>query len=74
MKAFFKKYIGLLISLFMIGLFFCAWVLKISHPVIANILVDIIAWYIAVYIGLLLAVPLLKALLWWIKYLNKNIQ
>jgi len=71
MKNFLKKYIGIILSGIMIILFILVYILSSTQPILTYIFVDIIAWYISIYLTLILLFFMLKIFLWGFKKVKK---
>jgi len=71
MKNFLKKYIGIILSGIMIILFILVYILSSTQPILIYIFVDIIAWYISIYLTLILLFFMLKIFLWGFKKVKK---
>jgi hypothetical protein len=72
MKKFLKKYIGIVISLIMIGLFIWAYKITPANPKLAHVFVEIIAWYFSIIITLVITFISLKIFLWSIRKIKKE--
>ena len=71
MKNFLKKYIGIIIGIFVSISFLLGYHYYLTNPKLANIFIEIVAWYITLLIGLAITLIFLKLFLWYIRKINK---
>jgi hypothetical protein len=71
MKNFLKKYIGIMIGILVSISFLLGYHYYLTNPKLANIFIEIVAWYITLLIGLAITLIFLKLFLWYIRKINK---
>jgi multisubunit Na+/H+ antiporter MnhB subunit len=72
MKNLLKKYVGIIIGILVSFLFLLGYHYYPTNPKLANIFINIVAWYISLVIGLAITLISLKIFLWGIRKINKQ--
>jgi hypothetical protein len=74
MKIFFKKYIGLIISIILIIMFIIGHLIEPNNPRLGHVISIIPIWYAGFIILMVVLLAELKFLVWYDKFIDKLIN